>query len=184
MDKKAITESIHNWDKYYLDFAKKVATKSKDNSTKVGAIIVDSKFRPVSFGYNGFARGVDDTPERLNNRELKYKMIVHAELNAALFAKRDLDDCTLYTYPFMPCSNCAAAMINAGITRCVSYENANPRWIESFKLTQQMFKEAGVILDLYPTDVTQELTARLDMQDGIIINHADVKGSQLPCDLL
>jgi len=40
-------------------------------------------------------------------------------------------------------------VIQAGITRAVSFANDNPRWQEDFKLTQQMFKEARVELTLY-----------------------------------
>lgn len=137
-----------DWDKRYLDLAEYISEWSKDPSTKVGAVIVDMDNCIVSLGYNGLPRYVSDLPERLENRDLKYKMIVHGEVNAMAFAERSLRGCTLYTYPFMPCSNCAGQVIQRGITRVVSYVNDNPRWIEAFALTQQMFAEAGVELVL------------------------------------
>lgn len=137
------------WDIWHLGLAQYHASASKDPSTKVGAVIVDSERRPVGSGYNGFARKVDDSPERLNDRELKYKLVVHAERNALLFARGDVRGCTLYTAPFMPCAPCAAMVIQAGITRVVSFENDNPRWQADFELTRQMFREAGVELVLY-----------------------------------
>lgn len=131
-----------------MGLAKFVAGWSKDSSTQVGAVVTDSKNRIVSLGYNGLARGVEDKPERLNNRERKYRLIVHAEANAIIFAQCDLTDCTLVTWPFMPCASCAAMVIQSGIKRCVAPFNENPRWIEDFRLSQEMFKEAGVELAL------------------------------------
>jgi|SRR5271170_6623263 len=135
------------WDARYLELAKHIAQWSKDPSTKTGAVIVSPQGAVVSVGYNGFARGVNDTDERLNDRETKYKLVVHCERNAIIFAQRDLTGCTLYTWPFMSCSPCAGMVIQAGITRCVAPQNDNPRWQEDFKLSQQQFAEAGVVLD-------------------------------------
>ena len=100
----------YKWDIRFLDMAQLVSTWSKDPSTKVGAVIVDPNNRVVSVGYNGFAKGVSDD-NRLDNRETKYKMIVHAECNALIFAQRPLTECAIYTYPFMPCPKCASMII-------------------------------------------------------------------------
>ena len=66
------------WDTRFLSLAEHISSWSKDPSTKVGAAIIGPYRDIISLGYNGFPRGVEDTPERLENRELKYKMIVHA----------------------------------------------------------------------------------------------------------
>jgi dCMP deaminase len=137
------------WDHRFLDLAKLVASWSKDPSTKTGAVITDDNLRVVSVGYNGLAKGVEDSDLRLNNRELKYAMIVHCERNAIIFAQRNLDGCTLYTYPFMSCSVCAAMVIQAGIKRVVAPINDNPRWVDSFAMSELMFKEADVQVVLY-----------------------------------
>lgn len=136
------------WDQRFLELAKLVSTWSKDPSTKVGAVIADDR-RIISVGYNGFPEGVFDTPERYNNRDLKYKYMVHAERNALLFANTSVKGMTLYTYPFMPCSECAGMVIQAGIKRVVTLVNTNERWKESFKITTNMFDEAGVKLVQY-----------------------------------
>lgn len=133
------------WDLRFLDLAQLVASWSKDPSTKAGAIIVDRDRRVVSLGYNGFARGVVDSESRLQTRETKYQMIVHCERNALLFARRDLRGCTLYTWPFMSCAPCAAMVIQTGITETVAPPNSNPRWVDSHKLAQTMYDEAGVL---------------------------------------
>jgi dCMP deaminase len=139
---------VSDWDKRYLKLAQIIAGWSKDPSTKVGAVIVNPRNQIVSVGFNGLPRGVEDTPERLENRDVKYKLIVHAERNAILFAERPLHGCTLYTWPFMPCAQCAGMVAQAGIKRVVAPTNENPRWQEDFRLTEEMFKEIGIALDL------------------------------------
>jgi dCMP deaminase len=137
------------WDRWFLGLAEYVSTASKDPSTQVGAVIKDEKNRIVSMGYNGMPRGISDTVERLHNRELKYKVIIHAERNALLFADTSLDGCTIYTHPFAPCTVCAGLIIQSGITRVVSLKNDNPRWIEDIKISTELFAEAGVEFALY-----------------------------------
>lgn len=143
------------WDRRFLEMAKEIASYSKDPSTQCGAVVVDKKRRVVSMGYNGFPRDVGDSPERYANRELKYRMVVHAEVNAVIFAARDLEDYTLYTWPFMPCCNCAGIVIQSGIRRCVappmSVDLAS-RWTESVATATQMFQEAGVELCIIDMD--------------------------------
>ena len=67
------------WDIRFIGLAKHVSQWSKDPSTQVGAVIVDQKHRVISLGFNGFARGVRDLAERLENREMKYDMIIHLD---------------------------------------------------------------------------------------------------------
>jgi len=136
------------WDFRFLDLAKFVSTWSKDPSTKVGAVITDQNNRIISIGYNGFPQDISDD-NRLDDRETKYKIIVHGEMNAILFANKSLEYCTLYTYPFMPCPRCAGMIIQTGIKRVISYNNMPDRWREEFNLSQQLFKESGVELILY-----------------------------------
>ena len=138
---------MNKWDQRFLGLAQHVSSWSKDPSTKVGAVIADSYNRVLSLGFNGFPVGVNDAPGRLNDRQTKYQMVVHAELNAVLFAQSSqlqLADATLYTYPFPPCTNCAGAIIQSGIKRIVSYSDVPERWSEDFELAFAMFEESGV----------------------------------------
>jgi dCMP deaminase len=136
------------WDVRFLQLSQFISKWSLDPSTKVGAVIVDDNRRVVSVGYNGLPMGIADTAERLNDRELKYKIIVHGERNAMLFAGRPLTGCTLYTWPFMPCSVCSAMIIQAGIKRVVSITSSNARWKDDFTLSSEILEEAGVQLEL------------------------------------
>ena len=136
------------WDNRFLDLAKLVSTWSKDPSTQVGAVIVDKNNRIISIGYNGFPQYISDD-NRLKDRETKYKMIVHGEMNAILFANRSLENCTLYTYPFMPCPRCGSMIIQTGISKIVSFKDCPDRWESEFNLSKQLFEEANIELILY-----------------------------------
>lgn len=138
---------LDKWHLRFLQMAEHVAEWSKDPSTKVGAVIVRPDRTIASVGFNGFARGVLDTAERLSNRELKYPLTVHAEPNAILSAHEPVRGHTLYVSPLSPCSNCAGVIIQSGIGRVVAKcgHVANPsQWSDSFKLALTAFDEAGV----------------------------------------
>lgn len=105
-----------DWDTWYLRITQAVAVKSKDPSTQVGALLVRGQ-RPLSFGYNGFPRGVPDWEQRWE-RPQKYAFVVHAELNAIVNAQQSLAGATLYL-THRPCGACAKAIIQAGIVRVV-----------------------------------------------------------------
>lgn len=138
---------LSKWDQRWLRMSREVSAWSKDPSTQVGAIIADDKSF-ISLGYNGFAPGVDDSAHRYANRELKYKMIIHGEVNAMHSAERSIQGCTLYTWPFMPCPVCAAQVIKRGIKRVVAPASDNPRWLADFEISKTQFREAGVELCL------------------------------------
>lgn len=136
------------WNRRFLELASFISNWSKDPSTKVGAVIVDCNRRIISTGYNGFPIGVSDNQERLENREFKYKAILHAEENAIMFAKKDLSRCSLYVSSLPPCSHCASLIIQSGIKNVYTWEQEIPeRWQESINITKTMFKESGVSLN-------------------------------------
>ena len=136
------------WDKRYLDMAYLVASWSKDPSSKIGAVAVSPKGQVLSTGYNGFPRNIEDSHYRLHDRELKYKYIVHAEMNAiynATYNGVSLDGSTMYVAGLPCCSECAKGIIQVGVKRVVMNGDIhNERWSESVELTLSMFNEAGV----------------------------------------
>ena len=139
-----------NWDKRFLRLAKHISEWSKDPSTKVGCVVVGPDRELRSTGFNGLPRGIEDNEERLNNREIKYPLICHAEENAILHAARigiSLKDCTAYvTWP--PCTRCARSLIQAGVSTIVYPENIEipERWMDDFNLSLNMLKEAKISL--------------------------------------
>lgn len=137
------------WDERYGALAETVASWSKDPSTKVGAVVVRSDNTVASVGYNGFPRGVSDSPDRYEDREQKYALTVHAELNAILNSKEDLYGHRIYiTHP--PCSQCAAAIIQSGIKE-VAYKKPDQdllsRWGASIDRAIGILKEANVAVE-------------------------------------
>ena len=145
-----------NWDIRFLELAKFIASWSHDPSTQTGAVIVDNLRRIISTGYNGFPIKCFDNLEDYNNREVKYSKIVHCEANVIVFARRDLQNCTLYTWPFQSCSSCAKLVIQSGITRCVAPEipeHLKARWEKDMKIATSMFEEADVDIRLYNLNI-------------------------------
>ena len=141
---------LNKWDKRYLALAKEVASWSKDPSTQVGAVTVGNKKEVLSQGFNGFPRGIIDSEDRYNNRETKYKYVVHAEMNAiynATYSGVSLDGAVLYVYGLPICSECAKGIIQVGIKKVIIEKSKElDNWNESVALSQEMFDEAGVEL--------------------------------------
>ena len=132
-----------NWSQRFLDLAEHVGEWSHDPRTKVGAVIVDSKKRVVSMGYNGFPRGVKDTVARYEDRHTKHLFVCHAERNALDNAPMSVEGCTMYV-PLMPCNECAKSIIQNGIEKVICYE---PEREDTFNwdITKEMFTEANVM---------------------------------------
>lgn len=136
------------WDRRFIALARHISGWSKDPSTQVGCVVVGPDREIRSTGFNGFPRGIDDSDERLRDRELKYPFICHAEENAIMHAARigvSLKDCSAYvTWP--PCTRCARSLIQAGV-RTIYYPaglEIPERWTKDFEISTQMFREAGV----------------------------------------
>lgn len=144
---KVVMNRQLSWDLYFLGLAKNASLRSKDPSTKTGAVIVRPDNSICSVGYNGFPRKLNDDPALYADRKTKLSRIIHSEMNALLFSREPLIGYTLYTWPFMSCDRCFVHMVQAGITRFV-YPKATPsqleRWGESFNLTLCYAKEADV----------------------------------------
>jgi dCMP deaminase len=140
---------MNKWSQRYLELAKQISEWSKDPSKKVGAVAVGDKGQVLSQGFNGFPRGIKDSNDRLVNREEKYKFVVHGEMNCIYNACHNgasLDGATLYVYGLPVCSECAKGVIQVGIKKVImQYEEQVPTWEESYKITDTMFKEAGII---------------------------------------
>jgi dCMP deaminase len=144
---------LSKWDLAYLGLAKYWAeSRSKDPSTKVGAVIVSADGKREFLGYNGFPRGVHDWGERLHNRETKYRLVVHAEANAVIKAGREAEGGTIYTWPLFTCNECAKLIIQAGIARVVSLEPREERWQSMYAAALLMYNEAGVKVDIAKLD--------------------------------
>jgi dCMP deaminase len=112
-----------SWDEYFVKMAQLAASKSKDQSTKCGAIIVGPDNEVVSTGFNGFPRNVNEDIEDRWERPQKYEWTEHGERNAIFNAARvgvSTRGCKMYmNYQVECCSDCTRAIIQAGIVEVI-----------------------------------------------------------------
>jgi dCMP deaminase len=151
MDKKEWEGNVKSnfkkgWTQKFIDMIRVVKSWSKDPSTKVGALIVGDQHQILSTGYNGFPRGVDDEVVSRYERPDKYKWTEHAERNAIYnYCRQFLKGTTIYL-EWYPCSDCARAIIQCGISAiyCSSPNFDDERWGKDFRISNVMFQEAGI----------------------------------------
>ncbi len=148
--------SEEKWDRRLLSQAREVAKWSKDPKYKVGCVIVDDDRNQLSSGYNGFARGVNDSPARYQDQETKNLLVIHAEENAVAAAARNghsLKGGIAYI-THEPCCRCANLMIQAGVKRVVAPVrslNQDNKWQANVRTAEEILKYVGVeycLLDL------------------------------------
>ena len=143
-------ERTEKWHHRFMDMARLIADWSKDPSSKIGAVAVNDERRILATGYNGFPKGIEDTPERLADRPEKHKLVIHAEMNAlmnALYSGVSLKGATMYVYGLPICPDCAKCVIQAGVKNVVIPTDKTDKgewqkvWEEK---SLPMFKESGV----------------------------------------
>lgn len=146
------------WDRHFISLALENARMPKDPATQAGAVIVGPDREVRSMGYNGLPRGIADTPQRLQDKDLKRSLIVHAEMNAILNAARigvSTRGCTLYlaltdetgqVWGGAPCTRCTVEIIQAGITQVVAkpFKNQTSYWTDSVEQARALLQEAQV----------------------------------------
>lgn len=146
--------TINKWTKRYLEMASLISQWSKDPNTGIGAVVIGDSGQILTTGFNGFARGIRDSKDRLNNREKKYTYIVHGEQNAiynASLSGISLRNSTLYVYGLPVCSTCADGVIQSGIRKVVIQiaDDVSEKWYESFQITKSKFRECEVSYIVY-----------------------------------
>jgi dCMP deaminase len=139
---------LDKWDLRFLRLAREVSMWSKDPSTQVGAVLVSPDKRKVSHGYNGFPHGMSDDPALYANRDEKYSRIIHAEKNAKnnalCMGTTDLNNWTMYTWPFASCDRCFVEIADAGVIRFVAPKPSKEiasRWDPILEKTRQYAAE-------------------------------------------
>ena len=123
-----------NWKEYFNQLAHTVSIKSKDPSTKVGCVIVDKENRVLSQGDNGFVAGSDES-KLTWARPMKYQLVIHAELNALLFARQNLSGSVAYI-THAPCDACLKHLLQVGIKE-IYYKD-----VAIMRRSEQIQKEA------------------------------------------
>ncbi|MDI6775486.1 MAG: dCMP deaminase family protein [Verrucomicrobiota bacterium] len=138
-----------DWDTYFMNIARVVATRGNCARRKVAALLVKDQ-QIISTGYNGTPRGVKNCceggcprcrSEAPSGTDLQDCICSHAEENAitqAAYHGIAVRGGTLYC-TLSPCLICAKMIINSGIVEVV-FENA----YEFSRQTKTLLMEAGV----------------------------------------
>jgi dCMP deaminase len=144
-------------DEDFLQEALRLCSLSKDPNTRVGAVIA-SPFNFVrAVGWNRFPKGLACTPERLQDRDLKNRLIVHAEraaITSAASRGMPVNGCTLYlaatddtgiVWGGCPCTACTIEIIESGIEKIVSFEpKAVSKWKDDLEFAEGIMAECKI----------------------------------------
>jgi dCMP deaminase len=142
----SIIELDNKWDVRFTKMAILVSTWSKDPDAQVGAVIVSPSTKQLSTGYNGYVAGAVDVYD--DDVTMKNQRTVHAELNAILNARANVEGWTLYVTKF-PCQECAKAIIQAGVTRLVTRPPGIGKWSDTQGQAENELQAAGVEIQAY-----------------------------------
>ena len=125
-----------------------VSLRSKDPSSKVGAVLVKDR-KIIGTGYNGFPSGCDESQfpwERdiagVGWLNTKYPYVIHAEANALLNTVADSRACEMYV-TMHPCNECAKLLIQGGVTQLM-YLSDKHRDSEAFVAARKLLEVSGV----------------------------------------
>ena len=165
MRDQAVSMFGKKWTDRFIEMAALISTWSKDPSTKVGAVVVDSERRIVSLGFNGFPRHVHDDAVRYEDKKVKYSMIVHAEANAIVSASASLLGKAMVATK-SPCSECTKLIIQSGITTVIApAPDREGKWADDHMFSDQMLREAGVTVETWSPGgvIMRDLTTPFDL---------------------
>lgn len=130
------------------ELALHAATGSPDPSTKVGAVVTTNDGVICGGGFNDFPPGVPK--EWWGIRSLKYKAVVHAEVNAILEAGRFYcDGGTIYATAH-PCFDCARLIVAAGLKKVICPSGPwrdDPAIVETCREADEWLKMNGVEME-------------------------------------
>ena len=136
-----------SWDEYFMGMAVLSSLRSKDPSTKVGAVIVSPANKVISIGYNGMPSHLDEEQLTWNKGEgldSKYLYVCHAEFNAILNTQNGgvLQGARVYVTLF-PCNECTKAIIQTGIKEVI-YLDDKYAGTTSILASKKMLDLAGI----------------------------------------
>ena len=119
-----------SWDKYFIEIAERVASRSTCLRLKVGAVLVAEDNRILATGYNGSPKGTPHCIDVgcLKNEEGRCVRTIHAEVNAILSVDMLIKKNSIIYCTHEPCDNCTKLIIQAGIKKVVFknlYANSN-----------------------------------------------------------
>jgi dCMP deaminase len=131
---------------------------SDDLHTNNGALILSRGGSILALGANHFPEGVFVTAER-QERANKKPFMEHAERDVIYACSRKgvaTEGSTMYC-PWAACTDCARAIIEAGIHRVVVHkqmmDKTPDRWKAEIEIANVMLDEAGILVDIYDGEI-------------------------------
>jgi len=106
-----------DWDNYFLSLAFVISSRSRDQETKHGTVIVDRNNLILGTGYNSFIKGMNDASLPIM-RPNKYPYMIHSELNAVLNCKvlpREVNGGGKAYVTGRCCNHCLQSLIQSGV---------------------------------------------------------------------
>jgi dCMP deaminase len=106
-----------DWDNYFLSLAFVISSRSRDQETKHGTVIVDRNNLILGTGYNSFIKGMNDA-SLPTMRPNKYPYMIHSELNAVLNCKvlpREVNGGGKAYVTGRCCNHCLQSLIQSGV---------------------------------------------------------------------
>lgn len=158
--------------KIFLEMAESISKLSRDGSTKVGCVLVDSSKRIISVGYNGSVSGMYDSLIDYSGKSFvaysknvseeygqgsfethKNNFMIHAELNALLSCddRRRLKDASAYITHF-PCNNCLLALAQSGVKELFIYGQYAKNYQNYYKESLAIIEFSGMTLEVILKD--------------------------------
>lgn len=137
-----------SWDEYFMLQAMMASFRSKDPSTKVGAVFVNKDNHQLSMGYNGFIAGIDESQlpwgkdPRAPLEFQKYGYVMHAEANAILHTTQNLVGSRCYVTLF-PCNECAKLLASTKVSEVI-YLSDKHQDKDHTKIAKRIFDLAGI----------------------------------------
>lgn len=126
---KQMSKSI-SFDDYFMHIAETVKLKSPDY-TKVGAVLVSLENKVISTGYNKIPDNCKIVID-WDNREEVSKYIIHAEVDALLYANSRFDNSIMYITR-SPCKKCIKFLAACNVKEVI------------YKLEHKDFEEMNII---------------------------------------
>ncbi|XJO71308.1 hypothetical protein BDV3_000846 [Batrachochytrium dendrobatidis] len=135
-----------------------IASKRTDDpKVGVGAVLIDSEFNYISVGWNGYPKkaahfdypqaGADDSVE---DEELKYDYILHAEQNALLWRNPPgvpLTTGSIMVTTKLPCDECSPVISDCGVSCIVSVPQIPKSANDPARFRGLTYKKLGMLIE-------------------------------------
>lgn len=153
------------WDDFYMGMAYYVATKSPDEQTKHGAVLVSTKHKLLGIGFNGFPPDFPDK-DLPRTRPDKYPYMVHAESNCLDNSDPNKHEGSTLYVTGQPCLNCMKRITSRRIGRlCYGTTVSNCTQGEE-EILNNMVRFSGIEVSHYYDDALDVLQLAIDWHNG------------------